>query len=108
MSQQKVDQYKQNKANRNKESRKEARNRKIEIGILIAVICIGVVWFIVAGVSRSMSAKTETVELKTEAIDNYVNDLRYGTADDTASEDEEIVLDGDDIVVEEEASDTKQ
>lgn len=85
MSQKKVEEYKQNKANRNKESKKEIRRRRLEIGILIAVIAAGIIWFAVAGIMHTSSGRTETVELKTQAIDNYVYGLQYDT--DTAEED---------------------
>ena len=38
MSQKKVEEYKQNKANRNKESKKEVFRRRLELGILMAVV----------------------------------------------------------------------
>lgn len=85
MSQKKVEEYKQNKSKRNKESKKEIRRRRLEIGILIAVVVAGIIWFAVAGIMHTSSGRTEKVELKTEAIDNYVYDLQYGT--DNAEED---------------------
>ncbi len=75
MSQKKVEEYKKNKAGREAASRKEVTKRRLEIGIVIAVIVIGIIWFAVAGVSRSMSAKTQTIELETEAIDDYLGTI---------------------------------
>lgn len=83
MSQKKVDAYKQNKKNRESESRKEIRRRRLEIGIVIAIIIVGVIWFIVASVSNS-AGKTTTVSLETEAIDNYANNLQTEIAEEEA------------------------
>ena len=85
MSQKKVDAYKQNKKNREHESRKETRRRRLEIGILLAVIAVGLIWFIAAGVSNS-SGKTTTVSINTEAIDNYTNDLQSYASDEEAGD----------------------
>ncbi len=110
MSQQKVDRYKQNKANRSQESKKEIRRRRVEIGILIAVVAAGIIWFAVAGISRSINARTTTVELKTEAIDEYITGLQTPDTGDIELEeagDDEIVLEedgGEEIVLEEEGS----
>ncbi|MBR3396274.1 MAG: hypothetical protein IKG70_00285 [Lachnospiraceae bacterium] len=75
MSQKKVDAYKQNKKNRANESRNAVRRRRLEIGIVLVVIAVGLVWFIVAGVSNS-SGKQKNVSINTEAIDNYGNELQ--------------------------------
>lgn len=76
MSQKKVDAYKESKADRNRNSRKEVRRRRLEIGILIAVIAAGIIWFAIAGITRSINSSTETITLQTEAIDNYLGDLQ--------------------------------
>lgn len=76
MSQQKVDNYKKSKAGREAASRKETARRRLEIGIVIAVIVAGIIWFAVAGISRTIGSKTETVELKTEAIEEYVGSIQ--------------------------------
>lgn len=104
MSQKKVDEYKQNKANRNLESKREVRIRRIEIGILIAVIAAGIIWFAIAGVSRSLGSKTQTVELKTDAINEYVYDLQDSAADDGTELDlgEDLELSEEDLDVSEE------
>lgn len=83
MSQKKVDEYKQSKATRGKESKKETSRRRLEIGILIAIVAAGIIWLAYLGISSSLSSKTETVELNTSAIDSYIYDLQYGTDDDT-------------------------
>ena len=75
MSQKKVEEYKKSKAQREAASRKEVTKRRLEIGIVIAVIVIGIIWFAVAGISRSMNAKTQTIELETEAIDDYLGTI---------------------------------
>ena len=75
MSQKKVEEYKKSKAGREAASRKEVTRRRLEIGIVIAVIVIGIIWFAVAGISRSMNAKTQTIELETEAIDDYLGNI---------------------------------
>lgn len=80
MSQKKVDAYKQNKKNRENESRKAVRRRRLEIGILLAVIAVGLIWFIVAGVSNS-GGKSTTVSINTEAIDTYSNNLQYNNVE---------------------------
>lgn len=76
MSQQKVDDYKKSKAGRAAASRKEVTRRRLEIGIVIAVIVIGIIWFAVAGISRSIGSKSQTVELQTEAIDDYIGNIQ--------------------------------
>ena len=75
MSQKKVDAYKQNKKNRENESRKAVRSRRLEIGIVLVIIAVGLVWFIVAGISNSTGRQT-TVSINTEAIDTFGNDLQ--------------------------------
>ena len=76
MSQKKVDEYKKSKASREAASRKEVQRRRLEIGILIAVIVIGIIWFAVAGISNSLGSKTTTVELQTDAIEEYVGNIQ--------------------------------
>ena len=97
MSQKKVEEYKQNKANRNKESKKEVFRRRLELGILMAVVVAGIIWFAVAGITRSLNSKTETIELNTNAIDSYVTNIQTGTSDDL-----DIELVDDDETLEEE------
>ena len=83
MSQKKVDEYKKNKKNRESESKKEVRRRRLEIGIVLAIIIAGLIWFIVASVSNS-TGKTTTVSIDTEAIDNYTNEMQTNAEEDEA------------------------
>ena len=80
MSQKKVDAYKQNKKNRETESRKEVRRRRLEISIVLVIIAAGLIWFIAAGVSNS-TGKSTTVALDTQAIDNFTNGLQVQNED---------------------------
>lgn len=82
MSQQKVDNYKKNKANREKDSRKEARTRKLELAIVCILIAAGVIWLVIAGVTTYTRSHPTTITINTEAIDTYVNSLDAGQAEE--------------------------
>ena len=82
MSQQKVDNYKKNKANREKDSRKEARRRKLELAIVGILIAAGVIWLVIAGVTTYTKNNPTTITINTEAIDTYVNSLDAGQAEE--------------------------
>ena len=82
MSQQKVDNYKKNKANREKESRKERRVRKLEIAIVGVLIAAGIIWLIAAGVTSYTKSHPTTITINTDAIDTYVNSLDAGQAEE--------------------------
>lgn len=88
MSQKKVEEYKKNKANRNKESKKEVFRRKLEIGIVLVIIAAGVIWFAIAGITRAVNGKSETIELKTTALDNYVYEMQSDLVVDEEPEEE--------------------
>ena len=80
MSQEKVDRYKQEKANRQQIIKKQKRDRML--GILLAlVIVIGLlVWFGVAvfrnvSASRAASAPAQMTELDLTEVDSYLQEL---------------------------------
>ena len=88
MSQEKVDQYKKNKANRQKIMRREKILRRLEITVA-ALVLVGLVsWFSVAVYKNSKAqaqanAETVTTSLDVSAINDYMNEAN-STA--TASE----------------------
>ena len=82
MSQQKVDNYKKNKANRERDSRKESRTRKLELAIVGILIAAGVIWLVIAGVTTYTKSNPTTITINTEAIDTYVNSLDAGQAEE--------------------------
>lgn len=78
MSQQKVDQYKKDKANRQQIIKKEKRIRRIEYTVTALVFCLLVVWCgvsVVQKVEKNKAEQVETVELDNTAIDDYINGL---------------------------------
>ena len=80
MSQEKVDRYKQEKANRQQIMKKQKRNRILGI-VLTLVIVIGLVaWFGIAvfrnvSASRAASAPAQVTELDLTEVDNYLQEL---------------------------------
>ena len=88
MSQEKVDQYKKNKANRQKIMRREKILRRLEITVA-ALVLVGLVsWFSVAVYKNSKAqaqANAETVKtsLDVSAINDYMNEANSAA---TASE----------------------
>ncbi len=77
MSQEKVDQYKKEKANRKKTINKEKRLYKLEMGAVVVVLAAAIGWF---GYSIYQSKQPEiTVNIATDytAVDNYLNGLTY-------------------------------
>ena len=88
MSQEKVDQYKQNKANRQKIMRREKILRRLEITVA-ALVLVGLVsWFSVAVYKNSKAqaqanAETVTTSLDVSAINDYMNEANSAA---TASE----------------------
>ena len=75
MSQQKVDKYKEKKANREKIMKKEKRVRRIEFIVVIAVIAAAVVWFGVSVYNNSKAQEqTGTVYLDSKDVVDYMND----------------------------------
>ena len=88
MSQEKVDQYKKNKANRQKIMRREKILRRLEITVA-ALVMVGLVsWFSVAVYKNSKAqaqanAETVTTSLDVSAINDYMNEANSAA---TASE----------------------
>ena len=88
MSQEKVDQYKKNKANRQKIMRREKILRRLEITVA-ALVLVGLVsWFSVAVYKNSeaqaqANAETVTTSLDVSAINDYMNEANSAA---TASE----------------------
>ena len=82
MSQAKVDQHKKEKANRKKEMRKEKLER-VAVGALgimiVAAICVWIVFSVynqTTGKSNNAASATESsVEVNTNAVDDYLNEL---------------------------------
>ncbi len=74
MSQEKVDRYKQQKANRDKIMKKEKVVRRIEYGLTGIVLCAMVAWCGVSIYQKVEAAKSEEVtvyQLDTSAMDQY-------------------------------------
>ena len=88
MSQEKVDQYKKNNANRQKNMRREKILRRLEITVA-ALVLVGLVsWFSVAVYKNSKAqaqanAETVTTSLDVSAINDYMNEANSAA---TASE----------------------
>ena len=88
MSQEKVDQYKKNKANRQKIMRREKILRRLEITVA-ALVLVGLVsWFSVAVYKNTKAqaqanAETVTTSLDVSAINDYMNEANSAA---TASE----------------------
>ena len=88
MSQEKVDQYKKNKANRQKIMRREKILRRLEITVA-ALVLVGLVsWFSMAVYKNSKAqaqanAETVTTSLDVSAINDYMNEANSAA---TASE----------------------
>ena len=75
MSQEKVDLYKKNKANRKNASAKEARTRKMEIGIFLVIIIAALAWFIGSIAVRNVNNQVTTTVIDTTAVDDYIYSL---------------------------------
>ena len=80
MSQAKVDQHKKDKANRKKEMRKEKIER-ILVGcgaaVIAAAICVWIGFSIYdqTNGSNTAAAESSTVEVNTDAVDDYLDGL---------------------------------
>ncbi|MFV0363853.1 MAG: hypothetical protein ACK5LL_12325 [Suipraeoptans sp.] len=83
MSQAKVDKYKEKKVHR-KEDVKKNRRKKVLYKVAGLVICVGLIgWIGYSGVEHYINSRPgETIEVKYDAIDNYVNNI--GVTEDTA------------------------
>jgi len=86
MSQEKVNKYKEDKANRKQIMQKEKRNRVIS-RVIGAAICIALIgWLGYSAVdSITTKAATSQTEVDLTAVDNYFNDL-YATDTEAATE----------------------
>ena len=89
MSQEKVDRYKEAKANREKTMKKEKLVRRVEYTLTALVLAGLVAWCGYSVYQKAASAKAEEThvyEVKTDAIDDYVTGL---SADADTSESSE-------------------
>lgn len=88
MSQEKVDRYKEEKANRKKNMAKAKRNRILTYIIVIVVVLLIAAWIIYSAVNsilRSQAAKQTPVNL--DAVSNYLMELNSsGDAEDSDDE----------------------
>lgn len=92
MSQQKVDQYKKDKANRQQIMKKEKFIRRVEYSVTVLIICLLLVWCgvsIVQKVQEKKAEQVETVELDNTAIDDYITGLD-AEAEDTEEESSQV------------------
>ena len=82
MSQQKVDRYKEEKANRQQMMKKAKRKLHLEVVVLVAVFALLVGWFSAAVVHQVRSNTEKSVvstEISTAAIEGYLSDLSAQT-----------------------------
>lgn len=77
MSQEKVDQYKKNKADRKKIMKREKRNRVMGITAAIVIFSAAVGWFGYAVYQNGKPEVTVNVETDYTAVDTYINGLTY-------------------------------
>ncbi len=84
MSQQKVDHYKEQKANRQQIMKKQKAVRRIELVVVVAAVAAALVWF---GVSVYNSNKAEedtgVVYIDSKAVVDYMNDPTADLEEDT-------------------------
>lgn len=89
MSQEKVDRYKEEKANRKKNIAREKRNRMITYVILVVVVILIAAWIVysaVNSITRSQAAKRTPVNL--DAVSNYLMELSNSSEDGTESDED--------------------
>lgn len=77
MSQEKVDFYKKQKANRKELMKKEKRNRILRITLIVVIIAAALGWFGYSVYQNSRPVETINVETNYGAIDTYLNGLTY-------------------------------
>ncbi len=77
MSQEKVDFYKKQKANRKDLMKKEKRNRVLRITLAVVIIAAALGWFGYSVYQNSKPVETINVETNYNAIDTYLNGLTY-------------------------------
>ena len=89
MSQKKVDAYKERKAHRAEIMRREKRVRRVEATLLVVILAALIGWFGFA-VYRQVQSNKETVyqttEVRTGAIDDYMEELESLTSEDPEEE----------------------
>ena len=79
MSQEKVDRYKKEKANREKTMKKEKMIRRIEYGLTGLVLCGLVVWcgfFVYQKAAEAKASEVTVYELNTQAMDDYAQSVQ--------------------------------
>ncbi len=75
MSQEKVDKYKKEKANRQKILKKERIKHRLEIAA-VALVCLLAVGWVGYSIYDNVSSQVkEAIEVDNSAVDNYVNNL---------------------------------
>lgn len=85
MSQEKVDKYKQEKANRQQIMRREKLVRRLEYGGITVVLAAAVVWFSVAvykNVEAGKPVEKTTTEMDVTALQNYLSGLSAGDTEE--------------------------
>ena len=75
MSQEKVDRYKKEKANRQQIMKKEKRRLALSSTALIAAIAALGIWFGVSVYQKSQPVQTEYYSTNFTALDDYMNSL---------------------------------
>lgn len=75
MSQEKVDRYKKEKANRQAIMKKEKRQMVISVTAILAVIAAAAIWFGVSVYQNSKPVETITHDTYYDALDDYINTL---------------------------------
>lgn len=76
MSQAKVEKYKEQKKDREKNFKKAKNRFRLQMGIFFACIAIGVAIFVIGFINnKNASAAAEPTVIQTEAVDNYINSL---------------------------------
>ena len=95
MSQEKVDRYKKEKANREKIMRRERWITRLEVTAFVVVLAALIGWFSVAVYQNSVAEKkanrtTETTTMNVTDIQNYLSETNTpsdSSADDTSADD---------------------
>ena len=75
MSQEKVNQYKENKKNRKEIAKKEQKKAKVTKIVAGAVAAVIVLWLAYSAVITIKNAEGPAVTVDTTAVTEYVNDL---------------------------------
>ncbi len=87
MSQEKVERYKAEKANRKEQLRKEKRNRLIRRWVASAIAAVFVIWIGYSGV-RTIQANIprSTTEVVVSSVSDYITDLEAAESDEQEAE----------------------